>query len=117
MKIGVVAIAAALSTFAATSAQAQWADLNGQYRCVENCLGPGYAFITQQGWDMNMLDRPRTDRRQVETAVLAGLRRLDQHSDPARLGQASVAAQLGDPHEVGHLLGLEHSAILGATMR
>jgi hypothetical protein len=56
MKIGVVAIAAALSTFAATSAQAQWADLNGQYRCVENCLGPGYAFITQQGWDMNMVN-------------------------------------------------------------
>ena len=56
MKIGVVAIPAALSTFAATSAQAQWADLNGQYRCVENCLGPGYAFITQQGWDMNMVN-------------------------------------------------------------
>ena len=48
MKIGVVAIAAALSTFTATSAQAQWADLNGQYRCVENCLGPGYAFITNR---------------------------------------------------------------------
>ena len=56
MKLGVVAVVAALSTLAAGTAHAQWADLNGQYRCVENCLGPGYAFITQQGWDMNMVN-------------------------------------------------------------
>jgi hypothetical protein len=56
MKFGVVAMAAAMSAFGASAAHAQWADLNGQYRCVENCLGPGYAFITQQGWDMNMVN-------------------------------------------------------------
>ena len=56
MKLGVVAVAAALSTFAAGTAHAQWADLNGQYRCVENCLGPGFAFITMQGWDMNLVN-------------------------------------------------------------
>jgi hypothetical protein len=56
MKVGVIAVVAALSTFGASSGHAQWADLNGQYRCVENCLGPGYAFITQQGWDMNMVN-------------------------------------------------------------
>ncbi len=56
MKLGVVAVAAALSTFTAGAAHAQWADLNGQYRCVENCLGPGFAFITMQGWDMNLVN-------------------------------------------------------------
>jgi len=56
MKLGVFAVAAALSTFAAGGAHAQWADLNGRYRCVENCLGPGNAFITQQGWDMNLVN-------------------------------------------------------------
>ena len=56
MKVGVVAVAAALSSFGASVAHAQWADLNGPYRCVQNCLGPGYAFITQQGWDMSMVN-------------------------------------------------------------
>ena len=56
MKLGVVAVAAAMSTFTAGAAHAQWADLNGQYRCVENCLGPGFAFITMQGWDMNLVN-------------------------------------------------------------
>ena len=44
------------STFAAGTAHAQWADLHGQYRCVENCVGPGFAFITMQGWDMNLVN-------------------------------------------------------------
>jgi len=56
MKAGVVAVVAALSALAVGDAHAQWADLNGQYHCVENCLGPGPAFITQRGWDMNLVN-------------------------------------------------------------
>jgi hypothetical protein len=56
MKFSVVAVAAVLGAFAASPAHAQWADLNGQYRCVENCLGPSYAFIAQTGWEMNLVN-------------------------------------------------------------
>ena len=70
MKLGVVAVAAALSTFAAGTAHAQWADLNGQYRCVENCLGPGFAFITMQGWDMNLVNEAGLPSRACGTALV-----------------------------------------------
>ena len=56
MKYSVVAVAAVLGAFVASPAHAQWADLNGQYRCVENCLGPSYAFIAQTGWEMNLVN-------------------------------------------------------------
>jgi hypothetical protein len=56
MKYSVAAVAAVLGAFAVSPAHAQWADLNGQYRCVENCLGPSYAFITQTGWEMNLVN-------------------------------------------------------------
>ena len=56
MKLGVVAVVAALSTLAAGTAHAQWADLNGQYRCVGDWVGPGFPFITMQGWDMNLVN-------------------------------------------------------------
>ena len=56
MKSASSPIAAVLERIRRDPAQAQWADLNGQYRCVENCLGPGYAFITKQGWEMNLVN-------------------------------------------------------------
>jgi hypothetical protein len=53
----IVAVAFALaSTLIATEASAQFVNLNGAYQCVQACrpgaVGP--AFITQNGWDMNV---------------------------------------------------------------
>jgi hypothetical protein len=51
---------ALLAALAATpaSAQVQGVDLNGQYRCVAQCLGPpgSFAFITQNGWELNVIN-------------------------------------------------------------
>lgn len=44
---------------AATGASAQdVVNLTGQWQCVTLCLGPpgGLAFITQNGWDMNVVN-------------------------------------------------------------
>jgi hypothetical protein len=30
--------------------------LSGQYVCVQNCLGPGIAYVTQNGWDLNLVN-------------------------------------------------------------
>jgi hypothetical protein len=40
------------------SAQVQGIDLNGRYQCVLLCLGApgGPAFITQNGWELNVLN-------------------------------------------------------------
>lgn len=37
-------------------AAAQVAVLDGQYVCVQDCLGPGIAYVTQNGWDMNLVN-------------------------------------------------------------
>jgi len=38
------------------SAQVQGVDLNGRFRCVALCGTPGgFAFITQNGWQLNVL--------------------------------------------------------------
>lgn len=29
-------------------------NLTGPYQCVQNCAGPGVAFVTQNGWDLNL---------------------------------------------------------------
>jgi hypothetical protein len=53
----IVSIAFALaSTLIATEASAQFVNLTGPYQCVQGCQpGPtGPAFITQNGWDMNV---------------------------------------------------------------
>jgi hypothetical protein len=48
-----IALSAAL---VATDASAQ-VNLTGRYRCVELCQGPGgYAYITQNGWEMNIVN-------------------------------------------------------------
>jgi hypothetical protein len=46
---------AALTTMAAP-AQAQVLNLSGQYQCVQGCRGPGPAYVTQNGWDLNLVD-------------------------------------------------------------
>src|SRR5262245_6690876 len=55
--LGTIAILAALMATSA-SAQVQGVDLNGRYQCVLMCLGaPGSpAFITQNGWELNILN-------------------------------------------------------------
>ena len=43
----------------ATAASAQVADLSGRYRCVNMCrdgLVGSPAFITQSGWDLNLVN-------------------------------------------------------------
>jgi hypothetical protein len=56
-KVSGLAVAITLLATSA-SAQVQGGDLNGRWRCVELCLGgPGnFAFITQNGWEMNVLN-------------------------------------------------------------
>jgi hypothetical protein len=47
-----------LSVLAAAPAWAQDVNLSGQYQCIQNCAGepPGPAFVTQYGWDLNMVN-------------------------------------------------------------
>jgi hypothetical protein len=53
--LAALAMSAAL---AATEASAQGVNLTGPYRCMEGCLStrPGLAFITQNGWELNVLN-------------------------------------------------------------
>lgn len=55
MKMILVALAA-LSALAVTDATAQVANLSGPYQCVRNCSGPNSAFVTQNGWDLNLVN-------------------------------------------------------------
>jgi len=59
MKTVFSAIAMASALFATPAlAQVQGVDLNGQWQCVVACPGvPGsVAFVTQNGWELNLLD-------------------------------------------------------------
>lgn len=48
-------VLAALAGLTATAASAQPVlDLSGTYRCVQNCVGPNPAYVTQNGWDLNL---------------------------------------------------------------
>ena len=56
MALTTLAMSAAL---VATNASAQGIDLTGRYRCVVLCLSGapgGFAFITQNGWDLNLVN-------------------------------------------------------------
>jgi len=45
----------ALSALAITAASAQVVpNLSGPYQCVQNCAGAGAAFVTQNGWNLNL---------------------------------------------------------------
>jgi hypothetical protein len=56
MKIPAAAIALAAG-LATTGASAQGVNLSGRWQCVTLCTGvPGsFAYITQNGWDLNMV--------------------------------------------------------------
>ncbi len=45
-----------LGAFAATDASAQVVNLSGPYQCVQNCSGSGPATVTQNGWDLNLVN-------------------------------------------------------------
>src|ERR1700690_2269601 len=46
------------TTLAASGASAQGSNLSGRWQCMAQCLGPpgGFAFITQNGWDLNIVN-------------------------------------------------------------
>jgi hypothetical protein len=48
-----LAIILALSAASVTTASAQ---MSGPYSCVQNCLGPGLAYVTQNGWEINLVN-------------------------------------------------------------
>ena len=58
MKTVLTAMAMSAALFA-TEASAQGVNLTGRYRCVELCVAPlpgAFAFITQNGWELNMVN-------------------------------------------------------------
>ena len=59
-------------------------------------------------------DGARPDGRQIDAAILVGLRRLDQHADAGRRRNAAARAQLRDPrqHGVGALGGLDRKHVI-----
>jgi hypothetical protein len=46
------------ATLAASGASAQGSNLSGRWQCMAQCLGPpgGFAFITQNGWELNIVN-------------------------------------------------------------
>jgi hypothetical protein len=63
MKAYVIALVASLGAFGATSAHAQWADLTGRYQCIQNCSGPGPSYVTQNGWELSLVNETGTPSR------------------------------------------------------
>jgi hypothetical protein len=57
MKLRLLA-AVAIVASGATGASAQVLDLSGHFRCVQGCAAgsPGPAFVTQNGWDLNLVN-------------------------------------------------------------
>lgn len=53
----VLAAALAFSVLAIGSASAQVPPpLSGTYQCIQNCAGPGLSYVTQNRWDLNLVD-------------------------------------------------------------
>jgi len=51
----VTAILVALGALGITSSSAQVL-LSGEYQCVQNCVGPGVAHVTQNGFELNLVN-------------------------------------------------------------
>jgi len=62
--LGVIAALAALGATDAV-AQVQGVDLNGRYQCMASCFGApgGFAFVTQYGWQLNVVNDAGTPSR------------------------------------------------------
>ena len=61
----VLAAIAVSATMMASGASAQNANLSGRWQCMALCLGPtgGFSFITQNGWDLNLVNESGTASR------------------------------------------------------
>ena len=56
MALAVMGTLVVMSTLAVSDASAQVYDLSGPYQCIRNCAGPGTAFVTQNGWELNLVN-------------------------------------------------------------
>jgi hypothetical protein len=58
MRSKLIAAAAMVASIGATaaSAQALAINLSGQFQCVQGCRGPGPAYVTQNGWELNLVN-------------------------------------------------------------
>ena len=57
MKAGLIVLGALIVALAGPGASAQPVlNLSWQFRCVQGCLGPGPAYVTQNGWDLNLVN-------------------------------------------------------------
>jgi hypothetical protein len=55
-KMKTLATLLVLSALGITDASAQVPFLSGQYQCVQNCQGPSLAFVTQNLWNLNLVN-------------------------------------------------------------
>lgn len=55
-----VIVAAALIVIACAAGMPAMAqpviNLSGQFQCVQGCLGSGLAYVTQNGWELNLVN-------------------------------------------------------------
>jgi hypothetical protein len=58
MKLGIIAVGALAASLVVTDASAQFLNLSGQYQCIQGCMPPNAApaFVTQNGWDLNLVN-------------------------------------------------------------
>jgi hypothetical protein len=56
MRIQMMTALVALGALAAGNASAQEINLSGPYQCVVDCAGPAPAVVTQNGWDLNLVN-------------------------------------------------------------
>jgi hypothetical protein len=57
MKAGLIVLGALIVALALPAASAQQVlNLSGKFRCVQGCVGPGPAYVTQNGWDLNLVN-------------------------------------------------------------
>ena len=70
MKGKLIALGAfAVTTLAVSDASAQVVNLSGQYQCVQGCAGgvARLAVVTQNGWDLNVVNEVGMPTRPVHT--------------------------------------------------
>ena len=71
--------AVAMTGFAAGDASAQGVNLSGRWQCVANCIGQQGGFITQNGWELNLVnDAGEPSRAWVDYPGRIWIERLDQ---------------------------------------
>ena len=56
MRIQIMLAAVTFAAMAVVDASAQEINLSGPYQCIVDCAGPGPATVTQNGWDLNLVN-------------------------------------------------------------